>query len=435
MTKAVQKITLSPSRDIPFNKLVLSQSNVRRVKAGVSIEQLAESIAQRTLLQSLNVRAVVDAEGNETGMFEVPAGGRRYRAQGLLVKQKRMAKTQAVPCVVREGGIAEDDSLAENDERIGLHLLDQFRAFQALSGAGMFEEDIAARHFVTPAVVKQRLRLASVSPKLHDVYAEDGMTLEQLMAFSVTADQTRQEQVWENVSRSGYDEPYQIRRMLTENTVRASDRRVQFIGLDAYQQAGGGVLRDLFEHNDGGWLQDVALLDRIVTGILIDNWLKGRRRAVPIRLSEGILFTTYATLRTDERGEKLSCVRQIVEWLGSDFDGVIVFDDSHAMQNAAGAKGERGDQAASQHGRAGLRFQHALPNARVVYVSATGATTVHNLAYAQRLGLWGGADFPFATRAEFVEAIEEGGVAAMEVLARKVLECYPVARIREREAA
>lgn len=120
MAKAVQKITLSPSRDIPFNKLVLSQSNVRRVKAGVSIEQLAESIAQRTLLQSLSVRAVVDADGNETGMFEVPAGGRRYRALELLVKQKRMSKTQAVPCVVREGGIAEDDSVAENDERIGL---------------------------------------------------------------------------------------------------------------------------------------------------------------------------------------------------------------------------------------------------------------------------------------------------------------------------
>ncbi|MDA9495132.1 methylase [Bradyrhizobium sp. CCBAU 11361] len=193
---------------------------------------------------------------------------------------------------------------------------------------------------------------------------------------------------------------------------------------------------------------------RQVAGILLDNWLKGRRRAVwisksdkliedaqrdwsalgmerllvtplsrfrqgaPIRLSEGVLFTTYATLRTDERGEKLSRVRQIIEWLDSDFDGVIVFDESHAMQNAVGGKGERGDQAASQQGRAGLRLQYALPNARVVYVSATGATTVHNLAYAQRLGLWGGADFPFATRAAFVEAIEDGGVAAMEVLAR-----------------
>ena len=85
------------------------------------------------------------------------------------------------------------------------------------------------------------------------------------IAFSVTADHARQEQVWENVSRSGYDEPYQIRRMLTEATVRASDRRARFVGLNTYEQAGGGILRDLFEHDDGGWLQDVALLDRLVT--------------------------------------------------------------------------------------------------------------------------------------------------------------------------
>ena len=138
----------------------------------------------------------------------------------------------------------------------------------------------------------------------------------------------------------------------------------------------------------------------------------------PITLPEGVLFTTYATLRSDDRGTRVSRVKQIVEWLGSDFDGVIIFDEAHSMQNAAGGKGERGDVAASQQGRAGLRLQHALPNARIVYVSATGATTVHNLAYAQRLGLWGGEDFPFSTRAEFVKAIEDGGVAAMEVLAR-----------------
>jgi ParB family chromosome partitioning protein len=155
--------------------------------------------------------------------------------------------------------------LAENDERIGLHPLDQFRAFQVLHDGGMSEEDIAARHFVTPAIVKQCLRLASVSPKLHEVYAEDGMTLEQLMAFAVTPDQARQEQVWDNVSRSQLDEPYQIRRILTENSVRASDRRAQLIGLDAYEKAGGAVMRDLFEQDDGGWLQDVPLLDRLVT--------------------------------------------------------------------------------------------------------------------------------------------------------------------------
>ena len=193
---------------------------------------------------------------------------------------------------------------------------------------------------------------------------------------------------------------------------------------------------------------------RQVAGVLLDNWLKGRRRAVwisksdklledaqrdwralgqepllvtplarfrqgtPIRLEQGILFTTYATLRSDARENRVSRVQQIVDWLGTDFDGVIVFDESHAMQNAGGGKSERGDAAPSQQGRAGLRLQHALPQARILYVSATGATTVENLAYAQRLGLWGGADFPFDKRTDFVAAIEAGGVAAMEVLAR-----------------
>ncbi len=182
MVAAVQKITLSSSRDIPFNKLVLSQSNVRRVKAGVSIEELAEDIARRTLLQSLSVRPVLDAKGQETGMFEIPAGGRRYRALELLVKQKRLAKTAPVPCVVREGGVAEEDSLAENVQRAPLHPLDQFRAFQALRERGKSEEEIAAAFFVAVNVVKQRLRLAAVSEKLLAIYAEDGMSLDQLMA-------------------------------------------------------------------------------------------------------------------------------------------------------------------------------------------------------------------------------------------------------------
>ncbi len=112
--------------------------------------------------------------------------------------------------------------------------------------------------------MKQRLRLASVSPALLDVYAEDGMSLEQLMAFTVTAEHARQEQVWQAISGSWQKEPYQIRRMLTEKTVRASDRRATFVGLDVYEAAGGVVLRDLFESDDGGWLEDVALLDSLL---------------------------------------------------------------------------------------------------------------------------------------------------------------------------
>ncbi len=268
MAKAVQKIILSASRDIPFNRLVLSQSNVRRLKAGVSIEDLAEDIARRGLLQSLNVRPMLDAEGAETGTFEIPAGGRRYRALERLVKQKRLSKTTPVPCIVRAPGVdvsAEEDSLAENLQRVALHPLDQFCAFKALRDQGAGEEEIAARFFVAPAVVKQRLRLASVSEELLGIYAEDGMTLEQLMAFTVTTDHARQEQVWEALQQSYNKEPYLIRRQLTESTVRASDRRARFVGLDVYEAAGGMVLRDLFEEDGGGWLQDVALLDRLST--------------------------------------------------------------------------------------------------------------------------------------------------------------------------
>ena len=266
MATAVQKITLSSSRDIPFNKLVLSQSNVRRVKAGVSIEELADSIVRRGLIQSLHVRPVVNADGVETGMFEVPAGGRRYRALELLVKQKRLAKTAPVPCVVSDPDadvLIDELSLAENIERAPLHPLDQFRAFQAMRDKGMTDEAIAAAFFVPVQVVKQRLRLVAVSPALLDIYAEDGMTLEQLIAFSISDDHARQEQVWEAISHSWSKEPYQIRRMLTETAVRASDKRAVFVGVDAYQAAGGCVLRDLFQDDDGGWLQDPALLDRL----------------------------------------------------------------------------------------------------------------------------------------------------------------------------
>ena len=262
---ASSKIVLSRSQDIPFNKLVLSQSNVRRVKAGVSIEALADSIARNSLLQGLTVRPVRDDAGQETGMFEVPVGGRRFRALELLVAQKRMNKTAAVPCIIRTDGLAEADSLVENTDREALHPLDQFRAFQTLREKGQGEEAIAAAFAVTPAVVRQRLRLVTVSPRLLDLYAEDAMTLDQLMAFSISEDHARQERVWESLSR-GWNPPAptQIRRLLAEGAVHASNKRAVFVGLDAYEAAGGIVLRDLFEEDGGGWLQDPALLDRLV---------------------------------------------------------------------------------------------------------------------------------------------------------------------------
>ena len=201
---------------------------------------------------------------------------------------------------------------------------------------------------------------------------------------------------------------------------------------------------------------------REVAGIILDNRLRGRKKALwlsqsdklledarrdwtalgglesdviplgnfrqgmEIPLDAGILFATYATLRSPSRQGRPSRLDQIVEWLAGSldeedrhaFDGVIVFDEAHAMANAAGSKSERGEIKPSQQGRAGLRLQNALPDARIAYVSATGATTVPGLAYAGRLGLWGAGETPFEKRVEFVSAMEAGGVAAMEVVAR-----------------
>ncbi len=281
MAQATQKITLSAARDIPFNKLVLSQQNVRKIKAGISIEDLAEDIAHRGLLTSLNVRPELDGDGNETGIYRIPAGGRRYRALERLVAQKRLAKTAGVPCIVSKGETLEvEDSLAENVQRVSLHPLDQFRAFQTLREQGLGEEEIAARFFISVATVKQRLRLASVSSQLLDLYAEDEMTLEQIMAFSITNDHVRQEQVWDTVSRSHSREPYYIRRLLTETAIRAFDRRAVYVGIDVYEAAGGVVMRDLFDQDQGGWLQDPALLEQLVTEKL-------KADAEAIRVSEG----------------------------------------------------------------------------------------------------------------------------------------------------
>ena len=201
---------------------------------------------------------------------------------------------------------------------------------------------------------------------------------------------------------------------------------------------------------------------RQVAAIMLDHWLRGRRRALwlsqsdklvedarrdwcalggreddviplgkfrqgaEIPLAEGILFATYATLRSPARQGKTSRLDQIVAWLAGSldeddrhaFDGAVIFDEAHAMANAAGSKGNRGEVKPSQQGRAGLRLQNALPDARIAYVSATGATTVPGLAYAGRLGLWAAGETPFETRVEFVTAMEAGGVAAMEVVAR-----------------
>src|SRR5262245_31694785 len=204
-------------------------------------------------------------------MYEVPAGGRRYRALELLVKKKRLARTAPVPCIVRTDGLPEEDSLAENVQRAPLHPLDQFRAFLALREKGKSEEEIAAAFFVSVNVVRQRLRLAAVSEKLLEVYAEDGMTLEQLIAFTVNPDPARQEQVWEALQRSHSREAYQIRRMLTEPEDRVARPARDRLGTAASLQACRQKPRDLL------LAEDVRLESASLPRQQIRRWNLGAR--------------------------------------------------------------------------------------------------------------------------------------------------------------
>ena len=221
-------------------------------------------------------------------------------------------------------------------------------------------------------------------------------------------------------------EPVRFRRgwMLGDGTGCGKGRQVAAIILDRWLR---GTKRALWLSQSDKLLEDTRRDWTAIGGREDDVIPLGKvRQGADIPHAEGILFTTYATLRSPARQGKRSRLDQIVAWLagGEDeesrhgFSGVIVFDEAHAMANAAGSRGERGEVRPSQQGRAGLRLQNALPDARVLYVSATGATTVPGLAYARRLGLWASGETPFETRTDFVAAMEAGGVAAMEVVAR-----------------
>jgi ParB family chromosome partitioning protein len=248
---------------IPLSKLVPSPSNVRKTGRDLGIEELAASIAAHGLLQNLTVRPVLDAERNETGKYEVVAGSRRLAALKLLAKRKVIQKNHAVPCALVTAFSGEEVSLAENIFQAPMHPADQYEAFAKLHAQeGQSAEDIAARFGVTPTVVKQRLRLGAVSPVLMDIYREGEMTLEQLMAFTITDDHALQERVWKELTWNKSKE--MIRRLLVEGHIEATDRRALYIGIDAYEAAGGHIVRDLFDAEHEGYFDDPELLHRLV---------------------------------------------------------------------------------------------------------------------------------------------------------------------------
>jgi len=248
---------------VPLNQLILSASNVRNIYDPKSINDFAESIAKKGLLQNLILRPAGDAAG--VALYEIHAGGRRFRALQRLLSQGRIAPDFPVRAIVETASVAADVSLTENTERENLHPLDEFRAFKAMKDEGMSDTAIAATYHVTPTVVKQRLRLVSASPKLLEAYGKGKLELEQLMAFCIIDDHKRQETLFKAIMNGTMNgQPWAIKRVLTENTIALSDRRVKFVGVKAYEAAGGTILRDMFDTRDSGYIENPEILTRLV---------------------------------------------------------------------------------------------------------------------------------------------------------------------------
>lgn len=248
---------------VPLAKLKKSPRNARKVPHGeAAIEALAASIQHKGLIQNLVVEPETKDDGTPTGYYLVTAGEGRRLAMLLRAKRKQIRKSEPVRCWLDTANDPSEISLDENVTRTPMHPADQFERFAELSNEkGWGAQEIGARFGVSASVVKQRLRLGAVSPKLLQVYREDGLTLDQLMAFAITEDHARQEQVFQGLHHNR--EPWIIRRDMTASNVPADDRRAVFVGADAYVEAGGNIIRDLFSEDRGGFFEDAGLLDML----------------------------------------------------------------------------------------------------------------------------------------------------------------------------
>jgi ParB family transcriptional regulator, chromosome partitioning protein len=246
-------------RFISACNLSLSPLNVRKTGGEMGIEQLAGLIYAEGVLQNLDVYECEAGEGKKKTTHAVVAGGRRWRALQLLIRQKRIKPDYAVPCLIVSYERAVQISLAENSGREPMHPADEFDAFRQLIDAGQSIEDVAARFGVSPMVVQRRLKLANVCPTFVALYRDGQITLEHLMALAVTDDHARQQQAWDSLKP--YERhPSTLRRLLTEHETNAREPLAKFVGIKAYEKAGGIVRRDLFQQEDEGVMLDRELL-------------------------------------------------------------------------------------------------------------------------------------------------------------------------------
>ncbi len=251
-------------RPVPLSCLVLAAENVRKTAPHPSDDAgLKASIANHGLLENLVVRSI-DAETPDR--FAVIAGGRRLAALQSLHEDGEIPADHPVPCLVADSADNPGElSLVENTIRIPMHPVDQVTAFTGLAGEGFTVAAIAARFGVTERIVEQRIRLGNVAPEILEAYRADEINLETVKAFAVTTDRERQKQIWAKLSNQSYrPSGWQVKQMLTEHKVSAGTNVGRFVGVEAYESAGGRVLRDLFadEHQHGIWFEDPPLLER-----------------------------------------------------------------------------------------------------------------------------------------------------------------------------
>ncbi len=240
---------------IPLNRLIVSRPNVRRTDRKAEIDALASSITAHGLLQNLTVSPT------ETDKFEVIAGGRRLAALKSLAKSGAIARDFAVPCQIIESDGASEVSLAENVQRVAMDAMDEVEAFSALADAGQSVEDIARRFGIGARHVEQRLALAALSPKIKAAYRRGDVTLDAARAFCLVDDHPKQEAVFKSLSKP-ITHPGSVRSQLMQGRMRHTDRLARFVGLEAYEAAGGTLKRDLFE-TDGIYVDDPALINKL----------------------------------------------------------------------------------------------------------------------------------------------------------------------------
>jgi ParB family chromosome partitioning protein len=370
---------------VPLSRLVLRPTgrNVRKTPR-MSIPELAASIQRVGLLQNLIVIPAADGEH-----YEVVAGGRRLAALKLLAKKHRIAKDWQVPCLQVADGTARTASLTENVQREAMHPADQFEAFAALVADGRPIEDIAADFSVTPLVVQRRLKLANVSPRLMDDYRADAVTLDQLMALSITDDHAAQESAFYDAPQ-WQRHPSNLRERLTEREIDAYRHPlVRFVGLDTYEAAGGGVRRDLFAEGDAGvYLTEAALLERLAQDRLAG--IAATVRAEGWAWVDATPGVTHADLHAFQRAprerrepnkreaQRIDKLQEKMQAIGEAVDAAMEADD----EDKAGALQEEGEALGEQLQALEDGLQGYSPNVKaaagaIVTIDRNGEAVIH----------------------------------------------------------